>query len=268
MKSNTKLTVVEDITNYLDFLRRLGYEVSLCNLNRIFRTCYDDLLLYVGHENERCLRVKENEKFSCLKYQDELINFIGVDNFGPFTCFAGVSEYVFPIEYKSERYGIICFNYGAKKKAVDGLTSQEKKTAKAVIKPLCHMFEILLERLTQSQDYFEEYVGAQKTCYKVVEFIENNLDRPFTLKEICDYAHYSQSFISREFKKIYAKSVMDYAIDYKIKSAKRFLEKTDLSISEVAFKVGYYNPNDFTAIFKKREGISPREYRLVKIKSD
>ncbi len=266
MKSNIKMAIVEDITDYLDFLKRIGYEVSLCNLNRIFRICYDDLLLYVGHENERCLRVKEKEKFSCLKYQDQLINSVSMDSFGPFTCFAGVTEYVFPIEYKSERYGIICFNYSAKRKTMESLIGQEKWVAKSVIKPLCRMFEVLLEQLKQEKDCFEDFSGAKKTCYKVIEFIENNLNRPFSLKEICDYVHYSQSYVSKEFKKAYGKSVMDYALDYKIKTAKRFLEKTDLSVSDVSFKVGYYNPNDFTAIFKKRQGKSPRAYRIEKRK--
>ena len=124
------------------------------------------------------------------------------------------------------------------------------------------MFENFLRGLIKENVYGPERSRSRKTCDKVIEFIVNNVDRPFNLKEICEYTHFSQSYLSREFKKLNGKSIMDYVIDFKIKTAKRFLENTDLSVGDIAFKIGYYNPNDFTCIFKKRVGKSPRAYRL------
>ncbi|MBQ9734310.1 MAG: helix-turn-helix transcriptional regulator [Clostridia bacterium] len=252
MKSNTKYSIVNDIINYLNFLKQLGYGVSLCNLDKVFRGCYEQLLLYSGHNYERCIRIKEHNKQSCLKHQDQLLERVSEDFCGPFTCFAGVTEFVFPIEHDKNRYGIICLN---PKKNTD------KNTAKSIIIPLSYMFEKLLDKLLSENACGNQVNTGQKTYYQVIDFIADNVDRPITLKDICEYTHYSQSYISREFKKINGKSVIDYAIDFKMKTAMQFLEKTDLSVSDVAFKVGYYNPNDFTYTFKKRVGQSPRAYR-------
>ena len=268
MKSCTNLIIIEDIIRYLEFLKGKGYTLSLCKLDQIFHICYDNLLLYIGHNLEYCLRIKEHKKNLCLEHQDKLIETASVNDCGPFRCFAGVSEYVFPIEQDGKRYGIICLTgyrggeSGENKSYIELKKDiPDKKTAKAIVMPLLYMFENLISQIKNMQKEPEEYSVPQKTYYKILNFIANNIGRPITLKDLCDYTHYSQSYVSREFKKINGKSVIDYVLDYKIKTAKRFLEQTELSISDISFKVGYYNPNDFTNIFKKKVGLSPRAYR-------
>jgi two-component system response regulator YesN len=43
--------------------------------------------------------------------------------------------------------------------------------------------------------------------------------------------------------------------------AKELLLTTNLRLSEIAFDVGYNDPNYFSFLFKKKESISPKEYR-------
>lgn len=257
MKSNTKLSAEEVVSGYIDFLSERGFTVSLCNLDPIFHCCYDSLMLYLGHKTEFCLRVKENKKPLCIEWQKQLINQVSFDNFGPFVCFAGVSEYVFPIDYENKRYGIICLSKNADK----GKVNLDKNLAKTIILPLCYAFEKLIKQIEEEYFLQKELSAREKTYYQILNYIANNLNRKITIKDICDITHYSQTYVSREFKRLNGKSLIDYVLDFKIKTAKKFLEKTNLSISDIAFKVGYENPNDFTSIFKKKVGLNPKKYR-------
>lgn len=45
--------------------------------------------------------------------------------------------------------------------------------------------------------------------------------------------------------------------------AKKLLKTTELSISEIAFTVGFNDPDYFTYVFHKETGFSPKKYRLV-----
>jgi AraC family transcriptional regulator of arabinose operon len=49
-----------------------------------------------------------------------------------------------------------------------------------------------------------------------------------------------------------------------MQKAKELLEKEDLPISNVAYAIGYSDPLAFSKMFKKREGVSPLEYRELK----
>ena len=52
--------------------------------------------------------------------------------------------------------------------------------------------------------------------------------------------------------------------EYKIQMAAQLLLTTQLSISEIAGKIGYSNPNKFSSAFRSIIGMSPREYRNAK----
>uniref|UniRef100_UPI000A7BF186 helix-turn-helix transcriptional regulator n=1 Tax=Clostridium sp. NkU-1 TaxID=1095009 RepID=UPI000A7BF186 len=54
---------------------------------------------------------------------------------------------------------------------------------------------------------------------------------------------------------------IEYVTRTRIKNARRFLEDSRYSIKEVCIMSGYSDPNYFSRIFKKYEGMTPSEYR-------
>jgi AraC family transcriptional activator of pobA len=48
--------------------------------------------------------------------------------------------------------------------------------------------------------------------------------------------------------------------DYYISEAKKYFSHTSLSIAEVAYQLNFEDPAYFSRYFKKKEGISPREF--------
>jgi AraC-like DNA-binding protein len=72
--------------------------------------------------------------------------------------------------------------------------------------------------------------------------------------------------ISKRKISTYVKNSTGYSFsnmvnNLRIREAKRLLKETDLSVTDIAFKVGFNNPTYFITLFKKSETISPSGYR-------
>ena len=63
------------------------------------------------------------------------------------------------------------------------------------------------------------------------------------------------------FKKEVGITINSYIINYRLKEAKSLLLRHDLLIKDIAKMVGFQNSNYFAKVFKKVEGIQPKEYR-------
>ena len=54
---------------------------------------------------------------------------------------------------------------------------------------------------------------------------------------------------------------MDYVINTRIERANVLLIRTNLSIEEIAYEVGYASSGSLINLFRKHEGISPNRFR-------
>lgn len=96
---------------------------------------------------------------------------------------------------------------------------------------------------------------------KTKEFIWNNSSKKINLNHISSYVNFSSSHLSKIFKEIVGMSIMEYANQVRLRKAKEKLKTTDLSLSEIAEYVGYYDASYFTKSFKDEYGITPGKYR-------
>lgn len=71
----------------------------------------------------------------------------------------------------------------------------------------------------------------------------------------------SESYISRTFKKVANQSVMQYIIRRRIGEAQSWLLMSDLSVTDIALKVGYNSISNFHSTFRRIVGMSPQAYR-------
>jgi two-component system response regulator YesN len=114
--------------------------------------------------------------------------------------------------------------------------------------------------------YFDLYQKAyppssQNNIEEIKNFIKDNFYQPLSVNKLCQKFHYTPSYFSTMFKKEAGITYRDYLKKIRIEKAKELMKKTSLTISEVAFEVGYQNFNVFWEAFKSREGISPKEWR-------
>ena len=74
----------------------------------------------------------------------------------------------------------------------------------------------------------------------------------------------SPEYFSRQFKEEMGENFSVYLTLYRLERAQELLNRTDLSIAEIANRVGYANPGYFTRIYKKYRGITPEQARMTR----
>jgi AraC-like DNA-binding protein len=84
-----------------------------------------------------------------------------------------------------------------------------------------------------------------------------------SIKKIANQMSVSQRYLSDTLKNKTGKSTTEHLQLYLINIAKNILLKPNKSISEVAYELGFEYPQYFSRLFKKKEGISPKEYRAL-----
>jgi AraC-like DNA-binding protein len=96
---------------------------------------------------------------------------------------------------------------------------------------------------------------------RAVEFIVRNCDRRILLPQAAREGGMSVSCFARTFRREMEETFVPYVNKLRVAKAIRFLEESDLSMSEIAFECGFTNQYHFTRIFKKLAGTPPRESR-------
>lgn len=100
---------------------------------------------------------------------------------------------------------------------------------------------------------------------KAESYIQTNYSYPVTVEDIAGYVGISRSHLFRSFQNYMRKSPKEYLTEYRIKQACRLLRETDLSISAIAYSVGFENNLYFSKAFRKQKNVSPSEYRRTRM---
>jgi AraC-like DNA-binding protein/mannose-6-phosphate isomerase-like protein (cupin superfamily) len=102
---------------------------------------------------------------------------------------------------------------------------------------------------------------SYSTIAKAMSFIEAHLANPITLEEVAAASGYSRTYFSRLFKEIVGINFKYYLERERIELASDLLEIEEMSITEIAYAVGFNSFSSFWRSFKKLKGVSPREWR-------
>ena len=95
---------------------------------------------------------------------------------------------------------------------------------------------------------------------KLNDIILSNLeDESFNIARLCQAMDLSRAQIHRKVKALTEHSTAHYIRIIKLREAKKLLETTSFNVSEVAYKIGYKNPSNFSTHFKAYFGFSPNE---------
>lgn len=96
---------------------------------------------------------------------------------------------------------------------------------------------------------------------KMEQYIEENFKTKISLDDIATALHASGSYLSRLYKSKTGKNLFDVILDKRIEAAKEYLVQTDMRTYEISEAVGIEDSGYFSKMFKKKTGMSPKEFR-------
>lgn len=97
-------------------------------------------------------------------------------------------------------------------------------------------------------------------------FIHQNYMRPISLTDIAKSAMVSNAECNRCFRNMLHTTPYDYLIQYRLKIALELLSFSEWNITEISQKIGFNNVTHFIQTFRKKYGVSPKQYRITKYK--
>ncbi len=98
-----------------------------------------------------------------------------------------------------------------------------------------------------------------------LEFIdENYMNESLSLNQVATKVHVSANYFSAIFSQNMKMTFVEYVTKKRMEKAKKLLKNTDTLASEIAQMVGFKDSHYFSFVFKKTQGMSPREYRTGK----
>ena len=96
---------------------------------------------------------------------------------------------------------------------------------------------------------------------EAVTYMEQNFQRDLTVEELSDVCKLNRSYFSKLFKETMGCPPQEFLIRMRLSKATELMRTSRASIGDIAQLCGYPNQLHFSRAFKKRYGVSPREWR-------
>jgi len=125
------------------------------------------------------------------------------------------------------------------------------------------MLQLVSRFINDDQTPNETSRNQKKHLNKVTYFIDQNLDKKITLDDLANQICLSADYFSKIFNEIMGIRPMEYVSRKRIERAQMLLITTNLSISQIAEKVGIYNNSYFSTLFKKYTLSTPESYKKL-----
>lgn len=127
--------------------------------------------------------------------------------------------------------------------------------------------------LSYSERFYQrQFITRKKSNHEVLERLENLLRDWFnhdtlsksglpTVRHIAESLNVSPGYLSGLLKTLTGKSTQQHIHDCLIDKAKERLSTTALTVSEIAYELGFEHPQSFSKLFKTKTSFSPLEFR-------
>ncbi len=166
------------------------------------------------------------------------------------------------------------------------LSEKEETTIKGIIQNIQQEYHSNIDKFSQSiiishleallnyseRFYHRQFITRKITNHKILGRLENILAEYFnndvsvnkglpSVQYVADTLHVSPKYLSGLLKELTGQSTQQHIHDKVIEKAKEKLSTTDLSVSEIAYTLGFEHPQSFSKLFKTKTNLSPLEFR-------
>jgi AraC-like DNA-binding protein len=166
------------------------------------------------------------------------------------------------------------------------LSEKEETTITGIIKNIEQEYHSNIDKFSQDviiaqlellltyaeRFYHRQFLTRKITNHKILNRLEDTLTEYFngdalsqkglpTVQYIADTLNISPNYLSDLLKVLTGQSTQQHIHDKLIEKAKEKLSTTDLSVSEIAYELGFEHPQSFSKLFKTKTKLSPLEFR-------
>jgi len=117
------------------------------------------------------------------------------------------------------------------------------------------------DRGRNTEDMAPEKPGAKVSFAPVLEYMRANISKCMELEELSSILNMHPSYFCRLFQYEFGTPPIQYLLQLRIQYARSLLLDTRLTISEIAYRVGFQSIHYFSRYFHKKEHLSPVQYR-------
>lgn len=104
--------------------------------------------------------------------------------------------------------------------------------------------------------------SIKKEIIETIEYIRTNFSKDLKLEQLSRHCNMNSSYFSRLFKEKTGENISNFILRIRMEKAKvLLLEREERFMYEIANQVGYENFNNFSKLFKKYSGMTPKEFR-------
>lgn len=241
-----------------------GYHLVRKNYNSLLIThILDGSFTYIKDGKHITAHKGDTVILDCYKPHEYYTN----DNFESiWVHIAGANSYkLFEEIEKSEGNLIKCKDVQHLRKLLfrifDGMKGDYPTTELSVSLDIYKIFTELLNPQSTKSKGESSYEDSIQT---VKEYIAENLNENLTVGALAEIINMSSSHFSRVFKQQTGFSPYDYILISRLNRAKYLLQVTNMTVSAIAYEIGFNSESNFIYFFTENEGISPGKFRKLK----
>ncbi|RUT51620.1 AraC family transcriptional regulator [Campylobacter fetus] len=123
--------------------------------------------------------------------------------------------------------------------------------------------EIIYLILKQNGDLLKQYIlegNLANQISRAIMAIKNSFNENINMKKLSKEIGISESLLYKNFRKITSLSPLQFQKKIRLEEAKNLLISTNLEASQIAFKVGYESPSQFSREYARMFGMSPKAH--------
>ena len=164
------------------------------------------------------------------------------------------------------------------------LSEKEEKTVADIMRNIQQEYQANMDKFSQNiiisqielllnyaeRFYERQFITRKKENHALLSRLEEVLDEYFqsenreglpSVQFIADTLHVSPNYLSNSLKSLTGQSTQNHIHEKLIAIAKERLSTTELSISEIAYELGFEHPQSFSKLFKSKTSLSPLAFR-------
>lgn len=215
----------------------------------------------------------ENGKYISLNFPDKILGFFPGSRMEQDYVFPYTRGYMLPavvlkrecrwqieiLEYLTEILSLL--EYKKEEKKVEAQKMKYQETEYQIAVKLVSMWQIFIQNMqSEVVKPTRSYIRKQERIQCMLTYIHDNYMNEIHLKEIAEAASVSIGECCRCFQNMVRTTPNQYLTDYRVEKSKELLIGSQMSVTEIAYAVGFNDSSYFIQCFKKCEGITPGEY--------